>query len=377
MMIALLFNWARYPQSGNYWHAIRRAVFAPGIVQRSGRHMKLSVGDVLVGIERGQDPEKLFNALFNNSEFRLFYEDRLQEGFPTIFGMVFENMPRELAAELHDALRAHKGYVGALSVHLDYGPHLALYRNRLPPEYRIEGTRLRGFYSMGNLDGRDDGDLKQMRRYGYRDIGWEDTGASRTILDDYDTLRHFERVAAFRSLLAEALPGGEDGAHQLVMLLEDVNPRLFNALGAAAERLRDADTEEEIAQVALSGRRYLEQLADTLFPAIKAKRGKRVLDQAAYRNRLWAFIEDRTVGDKTTLLTLGREVDRVVSEMNAGLHADRPKAQIAKALVDASTLTANLFALNPEPVRDGYLAYSGALRAFVRDLIAQRDGVDG
>lgn len=376
MMIALLFDWTRYPQSGNYWHAIRRAVFAPGIVQRSGRHMKLSVGDVLVGIERGQDPEKLFDALFNNSEFSLFYEDRLQKGFPTIFGMVFENMPRELAAELHDALRAHKGYVGAFSVHLHYGPHLALYRNRLLPEYRLEGTRLRGFYSMGNLDGCDDGDLKQMRRYGYRDIGWEDTGASRTILDDYDTSRHFERVAAFRSLLAEALPGGEDGAHQLVMLLEDVNPRLFNALGAAAERLRDAETEEEIAQVALSGRRYLEQLADTLFPATEFKRGKRVLDRAAYRNRLWAFVEDRTVGDETTLLTMGREVDRVVSEMNAGLHADRPKMQIAKALVDASTLTANLFALNPEPVRDGYLAYSGALRAFVRDLIAQRDGVD-
>jgi hypothetical protein len=161
------------------------------------------------------------------------------------------------------------------------------------------------------------------------------------------------------------------------MLLEDVNPRLFNALGAAAERMREADTEEEIAQVALSGRRYLEQLADTLFPAINAKRGKRVLDQAAYRNRLWAFIEDRTLGNETTLLNLGREVDRVVSEMNAGLHADRPKAQIAKALVDASTLTANLFALNPEPVRDGYLAYSSTLRAFVSDLIAQRDWDDG
>ena len=375
MIIALLFDWSAYPQNGNYWHAIRRVVFASQIMQRSGRHMKLSVGDVVVGIERGQDPGKLFDALFNNSEFRLFDEGRLQKAFPTIFGMVFDNMPRSLAAELHTALSNHKGYVGAFSVHLDYAPHLALYRNRLPPEYRLEGTKLRGFYSMGNRDGCDDDDLKSMRRFGYRNIDWEDTGANRTILDDYDTLRHFERVAGFRNLLAEMLPGGEDDAYQLVMLLEDLNPRLFNALGAAVERLRDADTEEAVAQVALSGRRYLEQLADTLFPAIDIKRAGRRLDQASYKNRLWAYVGERTEGDETALTTLGREIDRLVVEMNAGLHADRPKAQIATALVDAASLTANLFALDPETLRNGYLGHSAALRAFVRDLVTQRDDV--
>ncbi len=55
MIIAFLFNWRAYSEAGNYWHEIRDAVFAPGIIQRSGRHMKLSIGDVLVGLERGQD----------------------------------------------------------------------------------------------------------------------------------------------------------------------------------------------------------------------------------------------------------------------------------------------------------------------------------
>ncbi len=371
MIIALLFDWTAYPEHRNYWHLIRNAVFRTGIVQRSGRHMKLAVGDVLTGLRAGQDAQSVYNALFANSDLRLVDEDRLLDGFPTIFGMVFENISRALAAELHDALIAHKGYLGAVSVHLEFGPHLALYRLRLPPEYRLEGTRLRAFYSMGNQDGCDDDDLQAMKRLGYNDVAFEDTGASRTIFDDFDTPRHFKRVAAFRSVLSEALPGGEDDAYQLTMLLEDLSPKLFNALGAAAERLADAETEEELAQVALSGRRYMEQLADALFPPTDVKRGKRVLNKAAYKNRLWAFVEDHTANDPSRLQQIGKEVDRVVEELNGGLHADRAKERVVTSLADAAKLTATLFALTPDPVRDGYLAYTDNLRDFVRELALQ------
>lgn len=133
MIIALLFDWRAYVHSGSYWHKIRKAVFGTDLIQRSGRHMKPAIGDVLVGLRAGQDPEALFNAAFNNSEWSLFYEERLQNGFPTVFGMVFENMPRELATGLHEELFKHRGYTGALSAHLEFGPHLVLYRNRLPP----------------------------------------------------------------------------------------------------------------------------------------------------------------------------------------------------------------------------------------------------
>lgn len=257
MIIAFLFNWRAYPDAGNYWHEIRDTVFATGSIQRSGRHMKLSIGDVLVGLERGQDPQSLFMAAFANSEWAAMHVERLVDGFPTVFGMVFENMPRELASELHEALFPHTGYLGAISVHFEFGPHLALYRLRLPPQYRLEGTKLRSFYSMGNQDGCDPADLEDMRRLGYTDAAFEDTGAGRTILDDFDTPRHFERVAAFRKILNESLPGGEDDAYQLTMMLEDLSPKLFNALGAAAERLANAENEEEVAQVAISGRRYI------------------------------------------------------------------------------------------------------------------------
>lgn len=255
MIIAFLFNWRAYPEPVNYWHEIRDAVFSTGIIQQSGRHMKLSIGDVIVGLKRGQDPDALFRAAFANSEWMYVHEERVHDGFPTVFGMVFENMPTTLAVKLSEALSQHAGYIGAISVHFELPPHLSLYRLRLPLLYRLEGRKLRSFYPMGDQDACDPSDLEDMQRLGYVDTAFEDTGAGRTILDDFDTPRHFQRVAAFRKLLTQSLPGGEDDAYQLTMMLENLSPKLFNALGAAAERLVNAENEEEVAQVAISGRR--------------------------------------------------------------------------------------------------------------------------
>ena len=229
---------------------------------------------------------------------------------------------------------------------------------------------------MGNEDGCDPFDLEDMQRLGYADTAFEDMGAGRTILDDFDTPRHFQRVAAFRKLLTQSLPSGEDDAYQLTMMLEDLSPKLFNALGAAAERLASAENEEEVAQVAISGRRYMEQLANALFPPTDTPRGKRKLDKPAYRNRLWAFAEDHLQGDPTRLSIVGREVDRVVEELNAGLHSDPPKERVAQSISDAAVLTATLFALNPNAVRNGYLAYIDSLRAFVGELAAQNESAN-
>lgn len=373
MIIALLFNWRAYPESGNYWYEIRDAVFSTDIIQRSGRHMKLSIGDVLVGLELGQDPAALLMAAFANSEWGCVDEERLLDGFPTVFGMVFENMPTALAEELSEALFQHAGYIGAISTHFEFPPHLALYRLSLPLHYRLEGTKLRSFYSMGNQDGCDPSDLEDMQRLGYTDTAFEDTGAGRTILDDFDTPRHFERVAVFRKLLTQSLPGGEDDGYQLTMMLEDLSPKLFNALGAAAERLASAENEEEVAQVAISGRRYMEQLANALFPPTDTPRGKRKLDKPAYRNRLWAFAEDHLQDDPMRLSAIGKQVDRVVEVLNAGLHADQPKERVARSISDAAVLTAALFALNPNAIKNGYLAYMDSLRAFVVELTAQSE----
>lgn len=376
LIIAFLFNWRSYPCDANYWEIIRDTVFAPGILQRSGRHMKLSIGDVLVGLEHDQDAEALFFAAFANSDWRLVDENRLTDGFPSIFGMVFENMPRALASELNEALLPHAGFLGALSVHFVYGPHLALYRSRLPLQYRLQGTTLRRFFSMGEKDGCDPSELEDMRRLGYTDLAFEDSGMTGTIFDDFDTRRQFERVAAFRDLLLNTLNGNEDDIYQLSMMLEDLSPKLFYSLGAAANRLTNAEDQEEVAQVAISGRRYMEQLADALFPPTNTPRENRRLDRAAYRNRLWAFVEDHTANDSSRLKKIGNEIDRIAGELNSAIHSDHSKEQVASLIGDAAILTANLFSLAPETIRNGYLAYMESFLAFVREL-TERDGSTG
>lgn len=375
VIIALLFNWRAYDQAGNYWYATRDLVFGSGILQRSGRHMKVSVGDVLVGHERGLDPDRLHRAAVESSKWRLVDENRLLEAFqpPTIFAIVFENMPTAVATELHQVLLASPGYLGAISVHYEFPPHLALYRAHLPPEYRLQGGYARAFYSMGSNEGRDENDLAELRRLGYSDVGFEDRGASRTILDDFDTPRHFERVAVFRDLLTTSNAAAEDDAYELAMVLEDLSPRLFHALGAAAERLSDAETEEDLAQVALSGRRYLEQLADALFPPQSTPRAGRSLSKAAYRNRLWAYAEDNLPNQIARLTVLGGEIDRLVAELNGGLHGDRTADRITQGLIDAARLTAAMLALNPEAARKPYLAYTETIVSFFRSAVARSE----
>jgi hypothetical protein len=366
--IALLFDAFAYKDAGNYWWATRDLVFSTRIIQASGRHMRLSIGDVIVGFHRGDDPARIYEAAFLRSEWKLLHEERLQTAFSrsVIFGMLFENMPRAVAEELHKALSPDTGYLGAVAVSFDYGPHLSLYRNCLPSKYRLKGTSCRAFFSMGQEDGKDEYDLEEMRRLGYVDVDWEDRGAHGTIFDDFDTPRHFERIAAFRKAISPLLPGGEDAAYELVMVLEDLNPKLFNALGAAMERLLAAETEEEIAQAALSGRRYMEQLADVLFPPTDVERGGRSVGKAAYRNRLWAFVEDNVAGDVGRRDVLGREIDRLVEELNGGLHSDKPHQRILKAFADAAQLTAELLALNPELVRKPYYAFRSRIVEFFR-----------
>jgi len=334
--------------------------------------MRLSIGDVHTGDTTGVDPQKKFEALFLSSEWSRLVEDRLRRAFyhSVVFAMVFESMPIALASEIHENLATEVGYLGAVEVHYEFGPHLAMYR--VPEKYRIAARSCRGFITMGEEDGKDEYDLEEMRRLGYADVAWEDRGAHQTIFDDFDNAAHFARVSIFRREISKFLKDGEDGASELVLLLSDLSPKLFDSLGAAFERIAAAETEEEVAQAAVSGRRYLEQLAGVFFPATNELRGQRRLGAPEYRNRLWAFIEDNSGNDYSKLKTLGDEVDRLDKEFNGGVHGDRPKERILEALVDSGHLTLDLISLNPETARKPYFAFQDNIVGFLREALSDR-----
>jgi len=99
--------------------------------------------------------------------------------------------------------------------------------------------------------------------------------------------------------------------------LEELHPKLFDAFAAAARTLDRAETEEDLAQAALSGRRLLEKTADYLFPPQSIDWNGRKVGKAQYKNRLWAYVE-RTLlasrgADLTALDRLGKEANRLLN----------------------------------------------------------------
>jgi hypothetical protein len=380
MNIAFLFNSDHPKYDGSYGDPIRNSVFGLGIVQQSGRHMKVRVGDVLLHFH-ARDKEA-YLALAERVYAADTWSSLIFERLVATFGqavpcaVIFENMPQALAEELHSELIADDAYLGALEVDYAYGPHLALFRNSMISRYRVAGVVCRLFYTMGEDDEKDVYEAQAMTELGYADVAWEDRGAHGTIFDDYDTPEHFQQVNLFCQTIAPYLLGGRDHASELAMVLEDLNPRLFNSLGSAVVALGRARTEEDVAQAAISGRRFLEQLADVLFPPREKSYNNRPVGKQQYKNRLWAFITDN-IHEAARVKLVGKELDRLVDEFNAGLHGDGTKERMLKALCETASLTSILLALNPEDARKPYYAHKGRMFDFFREAFGIQEERSG
>jgi hypothetical protein len=372
MNIALIFNCdaPEYCYGGGL--AIEKKVLQTGIMQRSERHMKISAGNVLIRSQSKTwvDYDDLCERVFFFSSWARLHEARLRATFrkARLYAVVVENMTSGIAEDLHKALTSDESYLGLQSVDYSYGPHLALYRNSILPLYRIQGGSCWVFFTMAE-DSKNKDDFDAMRKVGFDSVQWEDLGAHGSVFDDYDTLEHFQQVANFRAAVTPYLVDGEDNAYELVMMLEDLNPTLFNALGAAVDALGRARNEEHVAQAALSGRRYMEQLADVLFPAQQVEYKGRRVGKTQYKNRIWAFIADNAAADHKRLDALGRETDRLVEEFNACLHEEQPRDRLLRAFAGGAKLTAALLALNPEKTREPYFAYRKRAIEFMRDVV--------
>ena len=160
--------------------------------------------------------------------------------------------------------------------------------------------------------------------FGYAVI-FEDMGAMQTIFDDYNTLEHYTRVQDTKNIFLKINALTDDILDDLIISLEELHPKLFNSFAALARTYKRVETEEDIAQCALSGRRILEQCADYLFPASDQLHNGRKIGQQQYKNRLWAYIE--TVVNDNSLDTIhiqevGTKLDTLISQFNSGLHSE-------------------------------------------------------
>ncbi len=374
VIIAILFNSDDARFDGYYGPPIRDLIFGTRILQDSNRPLKIAHGDVLVYSYSKTEAEyqRISEAAYFSGTWSTIQTERLRSTYfkQTIWSWVIQNATKYLAEQLDAALSADPAYLGLLEVDFSLPAHLVLFRNSMQQYCRVEGARCVRFYSMGNEDEKDEYEIEELRELGFTAVDWEDIGAHHTIFDDFDTVEHFAQLKQVQQALASVLPNGDDEAGELVMMLEDLNPKLFNTLGSAVRALSSAKTEEDYAHVGISGRRYVEQLADALFPASSVRFNGRDVSAPKFKNRLWAFIEKSLPLGSTTrtndLRSIGREVDRLIDAVNALLHGQPDRRSALIAFSDLAKLTIVLLQLDPTAARQPYRAFEQNIVDFLK-----------
>lgn len=374
MNVAFLFN-SDHPTLGSFYgYPIMKAILGSGVLQKASRNMKVGMGDILThrASRTRSEIAKVCEKTYTPVSLDLLRYSGLEETFgkATVFSWTFQNMAEADARSLDDALDSLPYYLGAMDFDFAVTAHLVMFR--LPEFYRLDGRKCWSFYSIGLEEEADAGFTEEFKSFGF-EIATEDTGGRRTIFDDFDTPEHFARVKAFSQTFERFDGLDHDAVSDLAMALEELHPKVFDGFAAAARALERAETDEDLAQVALSGRRLLEQIADHLFPAKNELFEGRKVGQGQYKNRLCAYLKI-TAGDagKGTPQSLIEELDRLVDLFNAGLHAARSREEVEAALRDLSLWLIAVVDLDRSKARRPYLAYNENIIAMLRTSISNR-----
>jgi hypothetical protein len=368
MNIVVLFN-SGHPALGSWRTSVTQLILGTNVLQKTDRHMRVSIGDILTRSVVANSRAPTFSHLvmlcrkvYQPKEFDLLIRDRLDAtyGSASVFCWVFQNMTARIAEALHAKLASNSAYLGAMDADFSNPHHLALFRNSLWESYRLRGNRCSIFYEMGENEDPDVAVREIFEQYGFI-VDYEDLGARRSVFDDYDTIDHFRRVEDFKRVFAGFDGLSSDLVSNLALTLEELHPKLFDVFASVARTLERAETEEDLAQVALSGRRLLERTADYLFPPRKNRWKGRNVDNAAYKNRLWAYIEQTMseigIVDSTLLPALDKEASRLVDLFNKGLHDALGRKKVEAAFRDLALWLTKVIELSPRHARRQYLAY--------------------
>jgi hypothetical protein len=382
--VAFLFN-SDHPSLGSYYGPpVMDRILGAQVLQTTNRRMRVSLGDILTYGATSQIKSPTITSLIELCQLvyqpmsfdRLIY-DRLvaTHGKVTVFCWLIQNILSPVAEALHAKLSEDPSYLGVMDVDFSRPIHLYFFRNSLCEKYRLHGKQCSIFYTMSHNEDPDIVIRERFERHGFT-ITYEDIGARRTIFDNYDTLEHFKRVEDFKLVFSEFDQVGPDRASDLSHSIEELHPKLFDAFASAARTLQRAETEEDYAQAALSGRRLLEKTADYLFPPREEKWNGRQVGRSQYKNRLWAYVEqtikESTFADQNDLIRLGNEADRLVDLFNEGLHADPTKEKVKAAFSALVIWLSEVIELSPEAAHRPYLAYQKELVGFLKEVTGAR-----
>lgn len=281
-----------------------------------------------------------------------------------LYALLVQGLTRKQAELGHTALTRYHDYAGTVAVRLDDERHWLLYGATLLHGYRLVGSQLRVLHDATDVAGGDERDFEVFDHWRwsglFNDVVWENIGLKGTMFDEFESSGHGTVLAEAEDLLDDLLEGV---SRELMLRVGDLDPGLVEALHVALLALSTARTAEQYAQSGLSCRRFLERLADRLFPATDEKRNGRELGQDKWRNRLWAFAKDsldsaEALDFQFRLDDLGKRIDHWTDASNQAVH--RP----AITQIGATTLVVGLVSLTydlvllveppTEPPTEGY-----------------------
>ncbi|MFC4065064.1 hypothetical protein [Actinoplanes subglobosus] len=196
-------------------------------------------------------------------------------------------------------------------------------------------------------------------------VTYEDVGVRKTAFDRFTDPAHFQRIEYFQDVAAALDDTSGALGSELALVVEEIHPGLFDVLGSAMRALANAETSEDLAHAALSGRRFLEALANYWYPPRDQPVNGRKVGPAQYRNRLWAYLsEAAATADPPVpneVSSLGSTVDDLFDRFNAGVHGTLTRSRVEQAYSILMAWLAAAIRLNPGAAVRPYLAYEPEL----------------
>lgn len=129
--------------------------------------------------------------------------------------------------------------------------------------------------------------------------------------------------------------------------LLDINPGLAEKLMLIFKSV-SSNNEEELSQSLTTCRRFIESLADMLYPATKEKINGRLLGQQNYINRIWAFMDQSIESESNKEMAkahvdyLGNWLQKVHKVTNKGVHTNINKLEATKAVIHIYLILADI-----------------------------------
>jgi hypothetical protein len=371
MIVAFHFRAEAERPGAIYSWDIQKAFFRQLLaLQDAGLHLEILTGDLLHN-RYSNDPdatETLLRSVLGYDPRRwstLHNEDfGIALSSTTIYILAVQGLSRSALHFVDRQLRQHRSYLGSLQIDPADPVHWNVYRDRLHPRYRYFNREIRLFYpkfeETAGADVRDWGTAKDLQTLPFRSVEWEDIGVRHTLFDSFHSPAHAKRVAELDECLSGHLGRVAD---EVLMRTSVLNPQLQTTLHAAVKAFERIETAEQVAHVGLSCRLFLEGLADALHPPSDKLVNGRIMGPEAYRNRLWAYVEEQLKGDERGLVLaqlkdVGNRLDRLDSVANKGLHAQNTPSEIRRLIVGVVMLAYDLLSMAPPPTDASLAPYS-------------------